>query len=105
MVSKPINKKNAIESITFVVVFEQPFSLATCESFLALQGTFAKDFPSFNSTKNIEIRVTDERAVEQCEHLNGIVMQKNRANGQPEWQLRAQGNSIIASCLDQSESL
>jgi len=98
-VSTPINKKNAIELMAFVIAFEQPFSPVTCENFLGLQDTFSEEFPNFNRTMNVEIKVTDEKPVEQSEHLNGIVMQKTRENGQPEWQLRAQGNSIIATCF------
>lgn len=86
--------------MAFVIVFEQPFSPDTCEKFLALQNVLSKDFPSFNRTQNIEVKVTDEKNVEQSEQLNGIVMQKAKESGEPEWQLRAQGNSIIASCFD-----
>ncbi|MDQ6951163.1 MAG: TIGR04255 family protein [Mariprofundales bacterium] len=95
----PIHKQNAIELMAFVIAFEQPFSPSTCEVFLGLQEPFSEEFPTFNRTMNVEIKVADEKPVEQSEHLNGIVMQKTRENGQPEWQLRAQGNSIIATCF------
>jgi len=98
-VSTPVHKQNAIELMAFVITFEQPFSPLACENFLGLQESFSEEFPTFNRTMNVEIKVTDEKPIEQSEHLNGIVMQKTRENGQPEWQLRAQGNSIIATCF------
>lgn len=97
--SSPIHKKNAIEVMGFIVTFEQPFNPATCEKFLGLKELLASEFPTFNRTNNLAINVKGNQQIEPSESVTGVLLQNNSSTGKPNWQLRVQGNNIIALCF------
>lgn len=98
---QPINSKHAVEVTAFVVAFERPFSERSLEALLGLQEVLREDYPIFNKTAVLEVRIDDKGgASQQSNKASGIMLQKLRSDGRPAWLLHAEGNSIVVSCFD-----
>lgn len=100
---KPINQNNAIESMTFAIVFEQSFDDSVLQSFLRLESALSTELPSFNKMNKLEVRLdgdmVDNKDVGVRGGFSGVVAQSFLENGARHWALTANENTISATCF------
>ncbi len=96
----PIGEKNAIDSASFIVVFDRPFESNVIESLRGLQQLLKDDYPHFESTKAMEVRFEGGEVSQQIGVASGCVLQNFRLDARPSWVLRVEGNAIAVSCMD-----
>jgi uncharacterized protein (TIGR04255 family) len=96
----PIGEKNAIDSASFIVVFDRPFESNVIESLHGLKQLLKDDYPHFESTKAMEVRFEGGEVRQQIGVASGCVLQNFRLDGRPSWVLRVEGNAIAVSCMD-----
>lgn len=94
---KPISEKHAIDVASFIVVFERPFEANIIDSLSGLHERLKADYPNFNATSTVEVRV-DGNNVSQQVKVNGCLLQSLLPDGRPIWTLRVEGNAIVVSC-------
>lgn len=97
----PVSGKHAIEVAAFVAVFQQTFHARAIEALSSLQVTLGNDFPSFQTTNTLELRV--EEGVQTAPIVgsaSGVLLQNLQSDGKLRWALRAEGNAIVVQCFD-----
>ena len=97
---KPISEKHAIDAASFIVVFERPFEANVIESLRGLHELLKIDYPHFNPTNTMEVRVTGSEVSQQVGISSGCLLQNFRFDGRPSWTLRVEGNAIVVSCME-----
>ncbi|MDP3878424.1 MAG: TIGR04255 family protein [Methylobacter sp.] len=93
-----ICKKNAIESNTFVLVFERPFNKQELQSLLRLENALKNDLPSFNEINSINVRLEGGQ-VTPSQEMIGVLLQCFKADGKPSIELKIEGNIIEIMCF------
>ena len=96
---KPISEKHAIEVASFIVVFERPFEANIIGSLSGLHERLKADYPNFNLTNTVEVRVDGDNVSQQIT-ANGCLLQSLLPDGRPSWTLRVEGSAIVVSCTD-----
>lgn len=97
---KPISEKHAIDVASFIVVFEHPFEASIIDSLRGLHELLKTDYPIFNPTNTMEVRITGSEVSQQAGITSGCLLQTLRPDGRPNWTLRVEGNAIVVSCMD-----
>lgn len=105
--AQPINKKNAIESATFAVVFEREFDTAELQALLGLELALQDDFPSFNKMNRIQVNLDDQKGdvnpslgVSGSIDFNGVLFQRFTPDGKRDWAIQISGNTVAVSCYN-----
>lgn len=97
---KPISEKHAIDVASFIVLFERPFEAKVIDSLRGLHELLKADYPHFNPTTTMEVRVTGSEVNQQVGITSGCLLQNFRPDGRPSWTLRVEGNAIVVSCME-----
>lgn len=104
--TQPINKKNAIESATFVVVFEREFDAAELQALLGLELALKDDFPSFDKMNKLQVNLDGQKGglgpsgVTGSIDFNGVLLQRFTSDGKRDWAIQVSGNTVVVSCYN-----
>jgi uncharacterized protein (TIGR04255 family) len=91
--NSPIRKENSIDSNTFVLVFERPFSKQELQCLLRLQSALEAELPSFKEINSINVRLEGEK-VTPSQEITGVLLQCFKPDGKPSIELKVEGNII-----------
>lgn len=105
--AQPINKKNAIESATFVVVFEREFDAAELQAVLGLELSLKNEFPSFDKMNRIQVNLDGQKGdansslgVTGSIGFNGVLLQRFTPDGKRDWAIQIAENTVVVSCYN-----
>ncbi len=106
MNAHPFAKKNAIEAIAFVMVFERSFFENENEALLSLEHTLKNEFQSFATIRSFNINIAGEKdeltqpSISNYQNIGGVLLQHFQSNGKPDWSLRTENEKIVVTCFD-----
>lgn len=105
--AQPLNKKNAIESATFVVVFEREFDATELQALLGLELALKDEFPSFDKMNRIQVNLDGQKGdansslgVTGSIGFNGVLLQRFTSDGKRDWAIRVSENTAVVSCYN-----
>ncbi len=94
-----INKENAIELSSFILIFERSFNKNELQSLRRLKSKFKEDLPVFNEIIN-SVNVSIERHnIKNSNETIGFLLQSFKDNGKPSWILKIEENTIEVTCF------
>ena len=99
--ANPVGAGNAIDSVAFVLQFSRHFNEQEVNALLSLQTALLTDFPRFDTTKSVSMRLPalGEAPQHSEVRISGVTLQRFQPSGKPEWTLQVNENQIVASCF------
>jgi uncharacterized protein (TIGR04255 family) len=100
-VALPIAGHNAVESAAFVFGFGRPFALKEVEALFSLEARARDELPSYTTIQTLQFNLAEPSqgpSAPASQQVTGVLLQKFRPDGKPEWVLRADGNQIVVNC-------
>jgi uncharacterized protein (TIGR04255 family) len=94
----PLNKKHAIESVSFILAYEKPFPQSLSSSLTALQDLLKDDLPIFQALNVIEFKYDPDNPVAPSLGKEaGVFLQSTDDKGKQIWGVRVEANHLIVS--------
>lgn len=96
--NNPINKENAIEQSSFILIFERSFDKNELQSLRRLESKFKEDLPVFNEINSVNVSIEGHNIKNSNETI-GFLLQSFKDNGKPNWILKIEENMIEVTCF------
>ena len=93
-----INKENAIELSSFILIFERSFSKNELQSLRQLKSKFKEDLPVFNEINSVNVSIEGHNIKNSNETI-GFLLQSFKDNSKPSWILKIEENIIEVTCF------
>lgn len=98
----PINKINAIDAVSFNILFDRNFSQSELQNLGRLQTEFSNKLPLFNRERTVQVSIDGTNIKESVQADAGVTLQRFMPNGKPAWILQVTANRISVSCFSYS---
>lgn len=98
MSAKPINSKNAIDAVAFVVLFNRHFTEKEDSDLLQLKEVFKDELPNFSKNTIVTLKQELGRQPEHVVKESGLKLQKFEPSGKIGWILNITEGQLIITC-------
>lgn len=101
-ISKPLNEKNAIESVAFAVVCQETFNATSIVAVQKAFDSFAAELPGIEPihAKVFNINQTQGLKIDPAQYAIGFSRFHAHTNGMHSWRFNIQANMLIVTCFD-----
>lgn len=94
----PIKSVNAIEAAAFVISFNRAFTESETKKLLSLEKKFKEELPSFAQDMLAQVKIENNKVLQQNVHKSGVKLQHFAADGKPTWLLHVSDTQIVVNC-------